>query len=194
VPVVNWMYNQSMGRPSKRAERRAEIVSAFARVLADHGYAGATIAAVAQEAGVAPGLIHHHFQDKEELLGALLDSLLAGFRTRVRSYEGDPDRLLAYIDGALKLDERADTVAARCWVGVIAEAVRTPSLFARFRRLIDGEIASIGARSQLDERQSGALLALILGSLVVGAFAPKKTAGFAADGARALVAGLRATE
>ncbi len=180
-----------MGRPSNRAARRAEIVSAFARVLADHGFAGATIAAVAQEAGIAAGLIHHHFQDKEDLLGALLDELLAGFRARVQHYEGD--RLLAYVDGALKLDERADTVAARCWVGVIAEAVRTPTLFARFRRLIDAELANIAARSGLDERQAGALLAFILGALVVGAFAPKKTAGFASEGARALIAGLRAT-
>lgn len=174
-----------------RAQRRAEIVSAFAELLAGHGFAGATIAAVAERAGVAPGLIHHHFRDKEELLGALLDDLLTGFRARVRHYEADPalDRLLAYIDGALKLDDRADTIAARCWVGVIGEALRTPSLFARFRRLIDGEIASIGERSKLDERQAGALLAFILGALVVGAFAPKKTAGFAADGARALLAG-----
>lgn len=180
-----------MGRPSNREQRRGEIVEAFARVLADHGYAGATIAAVAAEAGIAPGLIHHHFADKEDLLAALLDALLAGFRARVRQYEGDRDRLGAYIDGALKLDERADAVAARCWVGVIAEAVRTPSLFARFRRLIDGEIAGIRARSQLDERQAGALLAFILGALVVGAFAPRKMSGFAAPGARALVDALR---
>lgn len=184
------MYNQSMGRPSNRTERRSEIVAAFAEVLADHGYAGATIAAVAQRAGVAPGLIHYHFRDKDELLSALLDGLLAGFRARTQHYEADQDRLLAYVDGALKLDERADTDAARCWVGVIAEAVRTPSLFARMRRLIDGEIAAITTRSKLDDRQAGALLAFILGSLVVGAFAPRKTTGFAAEGARALLAGL----
>jgi TetR/AcrR family transcriptional regulator, transcriptional repressor of bet genes len=170
-----------------RRQRRAEILSAFARVLADHGYAGATIAAVAQAAGVAPGLIHHHFDDKEELLGALLDDLIAGFRARVHHYEASDDRLFAYIDGALKLDERADAVAARCWVGMFSEALRTPSLFARVRRLLDGEVASLRARGQLDEQQASALLAFVIGSLVLGAFAPKKTAGFAAPAARALV-------
>ena len=44
-----------MGRPSNRAERRAQILAAFATVLADHGYAGATITAVANEAGLTPG-------------------------------------------------------------------------------------------------------------------------------------------
>jgi hypothetical protein len=36
------------------------------------------------------------------------------------------------------------------------------------------------------------VLAFVLGSLVVGAFAPRKTAGFAAKGAHALIEGLRA--
>src|SRR5262249_23661299 len=72
VQSIDWMYNQSMGRLSKREERRAQIVAAFARVLAEHGYAGATIAAVAAEAEVAPGLVHHYFAGKAELLATLL--------------------------------------------------------------------------------------------------------------------------
>lgn len=68
-----------MGRPSNREARRAEILGAFARVLADHGYAGATIAAVAVEADVAPGLIHHHFRNKQDLLTSLLDNLISAF-------------------------------------------------------------------------------------------------------------------
>src|SRR5262249_1322148 len=69
---VFWLTNQDMGRPSNREQRRREILQAFAKVLADHGYAGATIAAVATEAGVAPGLVHHHFESKAELTGSLL--------------------------------------------------------------------------------------------------------------------------
>src|SRR5690349_11489201 len=101
--TINWLLNQSMGRPSNRERRRQELLAAFARVLSDHGYAGATIAAVAMEAGVAPGLVHHHFEDKAELLSALLDDLVARFRERVRRYEGEADALVAYVDGALKL-------------------------------------------------------------------------------------------
>lgn len=178
-----------MGRPSNREKRRRELLSAFARVLSDHGYAGATIAAVALEAGVAPGLVHHHFEDKAELLRALLEDLVARFRERVRRYEGDGDALLAYVDGALKLDEHADLVAARCWVGVFAEAVRDPSLFDRMRRLIDTEIAAIQDRSggRFSAQDAGCVLSFVVGSLVVGAFAPRKTSGFAAPGLHKLV-------
>ncbi len=178
-----------MGRPSKRAERRGQILQAFARVLADHGYAGSTIAAVANEAGLAPGLVHHHFESKQDLLVSLLQTLIAGFRRRVQSYEQGEDPLLAYVDGALKLDERADVTAARCWVGLFAEAIRNPTLFKQVRRMIDLEIDAIRGRSghKLSEHQSASILAYIIGALVLGAFAPKKTAGFAGPGLRQLI-------
>ena len=179
-----------MGRPSNREQKRAEILHAFARVLADHGYAGATIAAIAVEAGIAPGLVHHHFDDKAELLRGLVHDLISKFRQRVHHYEASHDPLLAYVDGALKLDERADLIAAKCWVGVFAEAVRNPALFAQMRNLLDTEISSIERRSRgrLSTEQAGSVLAFIIGALVLGAFAPRKTAGFAAPGLRKLVA------
>lgn len=183
-----------MGRPSNRDARRAEILAAFARVLADHGYAGATIAAVATEAGIAPGLVHHHFDSKAELLTCLLSDLGARFRQRIHTQPQGTDTLLAYVDAALKLDDRADLTAAKCWVSLFAEALRDPTLFAQMRRLIDTEITSIQARSdhRFSAHDAGAILAYIIGSLVLGAFAPKKTAGFAAPGLHKLVAALRA--
>jgi hypothetical protein len=76
---------------------------------------------------------------------------------------------------------------------MLAEAIRSPALFAQMRRLIDAEIGSIQQRSggAFDERAAGAVLAFVIGSLVLGAFAPRKTAGFAAPGLRCLVAALR---
>jgi TetR/AcrR family transcriptional repressor of bet genes len=182
-----------MGRPSNRSERREEILIAFARVLSAHGYVGATIAAVASEAGVAPGLVHHHFDNKAELLSCLLHDLSARFRERIRNHEGDGDKLLAYVDAALKLDDRADLIAAKAWVSIFAEALRNPTLFDQVRRLIDTEIATIQTRSgnRFSAQDAGAVLAFVIGSLVMGAFAPKKTAGFAAPGLRKLVAALR---
>ena len=168
-------------------------MAAFARVMAQHGYAGATVMAVAAEAGIAPGLVHHHFENKAELLSALLENLLRGFRARIGSYEAAGDALLAYTDAALELDERADIIAARCWVGIFAEAVRNPTLFKQMRRLVDGELTHIVQRSgqRLSEQQAGSVLAFIVGSLVLGAFVPKRTAGFAAPGMRSLVRALR---
>jgi TetR/AcrR family transcriptional repressor of bet genes len=189
VRRIDWLYNQSMGRPSVRAERRAQILEAFARVLAAHGYAGATIAAVAEEAGVARGLVHHHFTGKADLLASLLEDLMARFRRRTRELQAGADPLAAYAAAAVRLDATADAVAARCWVGVLAEAVRDPVLFVQVRRLLDSEIEVIRRRSgnRCSPQDAGAVLALIIGALVFGAFAPRKTAGFAAPALQRLI-------
>jgi TetR/AcrR family transcriptional repressor of bet genes len=174
-----------MGRRSLRAERRVEIARAFVRVLGTHGQGGATIAAVATEAGIAPGLVHHYFADKQDLYEAVTAGLLADFRRRVEATEG-ADGLDAYVDAALALDERSDVSAARAWVGVFAEALGDPVLFAKVRRLLDSEIAHLErlSRGRLDARGASAVLTFVIGALVFGGFAPRKTAGFAAPALR----------
>jgi TetR/AcrR family transcriptional regulator, transcriptional repressor of bet genes len=183
-----------MGRPSVRKERRTELTIAFARVLSRHGYAGATIARIAAEAGVAPGLVHHHFRGKEDLLLSLVDMLITRFRERVRDRAREDSPLDAYVSAAIGLDGGADPAMARCWVSVFAEALRDASLFARVRRLVDSELGVIAERSRggLSPHESAAILAFVFGALVLGAFAPRKTAGFAEPAARALVRALGA--
>lgn len=164
-----------MGRRSVRAERQKEIISAFMRVFSEHGYAGATVVAVADEAGLSPGLIHHHFENKDEILDRVLTELVSRFRSGASD-----DSVEAYVEAALQLGERADTLAARCWVGLFAEAIRNPKLFSRVKRLLTREVELICARSEnISEHDASAILSFIVGALVFGAFAPRKAAGFA---------------
>lgn len=163
-------------------------------MLARQGFARATIAAVAAEAGVAPGLVHHHFRDKDELLEVLMSGLLARFRAGVRALEAEGAAPLdAYGDAALRLGPGDDVEAARAWVGLFAEAQRAPALFKRVRRLLDGELEGLVRRSggTLGSEDAATLLAFVIGSLVLGAFAPRKTAGFAAPSFRRLLRALR---
>jgi len=163
-----------MGRPSNRVQRRAEIVQAFASVLAEQGYAGATMVVVAARAGVSPGLLHHHFRDKRDMLDALLEQLARGFVARAAG--GD---LESWVDGALGL-EPGDVVAARCWVGVMGEALREPSLLQRLQQLVGVEVRALQHRGQLGQDDAVALMAMTVGYLVVGAFRPDLTRGQAA--------------
>jgi TetR/AcrR family transcriptional repressor of bet genes len=183
-----------VGRKSQQEMRRQQIVRAFALVLAQHGYAGATMVAVAERAGFAPGLLHHHFRNKQEILDELLAQLIAKFRHsfELRCSEGEPD-LEAYIDAALKLDQRADSVAAKCWVSIMAEALREPALFDRVRAHLNRELRLVQSLShgRMDNKESGALIAFILGALVFGAFAPRQASGFAADSAKLLMHSLQ---
>ena len=153
-------------------------------MLARHGYAGATIQAVASEAELSPGLLHHHFSHKGDMLAALFDFLVDDFRSRFAA-AGDPG-VSTYIDAALQLGQRADQAKARCWVGVLAEALRNPTLFGRLRRYLDSQITLLTRLSggTFDTEDSSALLAFVIGALVFGAFAPKRSAGFAARAAK----------
>lgn len=173
-----------MGRKCVKNQRRADITKAFARVLAQHGYVGATIIAVAEEANLSPGLLHHHFKDKREMLVELLNTLIVDFRTNVAvRNSGKSPSLEAYINAALKLDDRSNAVAAKCWVSILAEGLRDRGLMDKIKHYLDTEIQSIQRLSlgELNVEKSSALLSFILGALVFGAFAPRKASGFAAD-------------
>jgi TetR/AcrR family transcriptional repressor of bet genes len=168
-----------MPRPSNRAQRRAELTNAFAEVLADHGYTDTTMVAVAAKAGVSPGLMHYHFRDKRDMLNALVDHLAEAFASRARARGSS---VQAWVEAALGMEE-SDQVAARCWVGVLGEALRDPVLFGRIQRLLGAETRSVQYRSghSLSQEDAAALLSMTVGYLVVGAFRPDLTAGQAAQ-------------
>ena len=177
-----------MGRKSLKVERRREIVLAFSKVLAQQGYAGATIIAISEEAKLSPGLIHHHFKNKDEIMFELLNYLIGNFKERLRS-EGKPIDLNSYVESSLGLGPKANTIMAQCWVGVFAEAIRNPSLFRKVKQHIANEIETIEkiSDSKLDAKESTSVLAYIVGSLIIGSFQPLKTQGFGLHGGIKLI-------
>jgi len=58
------------------AEKRQEIVDAARALFLDAGYESTSMTAIATAAGVAPNTIYWYFQDKDELLVAVLDAEL----------------------------------------------------------------------------------------------------------------------
>ena len=59
-------------RSARGTERRAEILRAALEVIAERGYRGASLAAVAERAALTPQGLLHHFPSKEALLVAVL--------------------------------------------------------------------------------------------------------------------------
>lgn len=52
--------------------RRAQVISATIAALARQGFATLTVADVAKEAGLSPGIVIFHFSSKDKLLAAVL--------------------------------------------------------------------------------------------------------------------------
>ena len=117
-----------VGRPSNREERRRDIVEAALVVMAKVGYDGASVQAIAKQAGLSAGLLHHHFESKAEVLEALLLELEARVRQRAealsRLERGAWGRLEAWVDAHLATGDDADPNAVGAWVWIGAEALK----------------------------------------------------------------------
>ncbi|WP_069769049.1 TetR/AcrR family transcriptional regulator [Streptomyces sp. LUP30] len=65
-------YRDGMTARARSEERRAEIVRAALAVIAERGYRGASMAAVAERVGLTQQGLLHHFPTKDALLVAVL--------------------------------------------------------------------------------------------------------------------------
>ena len=63
----------SSARTARGEERRAEILRAALEVIAERGYRGASLAAVAERVGLTQQGLLHHFPTKDALLVAVLE-------------------------------------------------------------------------------------------------------------------------
>ena len=59
---------------AKGEDRRQRILAVTQRLLTRNGGRGTTLGQIAQEAGVTPAGLLHHFESKEQLINAVLDA------------------------------------------------------------------------------------------------------------------------
>jgi AcrR family transcriptional regulator len=134
------------------AEKRRIILDAAVRVFARQGFHAARVSDIANEAGVAYGLVYHYFQSKDEVLDTLFlerwDVLLAAIR-EIDAGEAEPrDKLLA-ITGFIVDSYRHDPDLMKV---IIVEVTRAANSFgarhlAKIREAYD-LIAEIVADAQ----------------------------------------------
>jgi len=62
---------------SERARKREEILTVARQLFVEDGYDAASMSRIAKEVGVAPNTIYWYFADKDALLIAVLDELVA---------------------------------------------------------------------------------------------------------------------
>jgi AcrR family transcriptional regulator len=70
-------------------ERRAQIVEAVLDVVGKHGVPGATVARIAAAAGVSEGALYVHFESRDEMLMAALDSIYTEMSNLIESSTGE---------------------------------------------------------------------------------------------------------
>jgi AcrR family transcriptional regulator len=84
------MPRRRLTREDKRQANRARILQAARKVFAQRGYHGATIAQIADEAGLSNGAVYYNFTNKEDLFLALLDQWRAELIQDIGKAVGGP--------------------------------------------------------------------------------------------------------
>lgn len=93
-------------RDEKKARTRERLLDAAIGVFAEHGYAGATLDAIAAEAGLTKGAVYSNFESKEDLFFALIDRGLGADLT-VLADESRPlvERFVDFVSASVAVAE-----------------------------------------------------------------------------------------
>jgi AcrR family transcriptional regulator len=97
--------------------RRAQIVAAAIDTIAELGYGQASLARIAEAAGISKGVISYHFGGKDELIRALVADLIAKaeayIRPRIDAESTGAGILRAYIESSVIFlrDNRSHVIA-----------------------------------------------------------------------------------
>lgn len=118
--------------------RRSSLIDATARVLARDGAAGASVRAIAAEAGVSPGLVTHHFASVDALVArtyAAVGARVAAALTAATEAAGDDPRarLEAYVAASFA-PPIADSSLLATWTALWSLTRSNPAVAAEHDR------------------------------------------------------------
>ncbi|GAA1243879.1 TetR/AcrR family transcriptional regulator [Prauserella halophila] len=138
------VYRRTPKVQARMDSQRAAILDAAVELLATRGYAGCSVVAVAQDAGVATGSVYRHFPSKAELVAELFRQLVTREVEAVERAAQQPgsagERVVAVVDTFAARALKAPTLA----YALLAEPVDTPVEAERivFRRAFRDVIAA----------------------------------------------------
>ncbi len=98
-------------------------MAATLELLAEGGYAAASVAAITSRAGVASGTLYRHFSSKEELFVELFREMCGREIEAMRTGAEEKDRPLEKLDAALETFARRALVQPRVAWALLAEPV-----------------------------------------------------------------------
>ena len=163
------------GRRTGDSGTREAILGAARKRFGDHGYTGATIRAIAADAGVDPALVHHFFGTKEGLFaaamrlplapGELIAAALApGARAPGRSLG---EHLLRTVLGAWDVNEIRDT-----FLGLLRSAMTSEQAAVMLREFVTesilGRIAEVAGPDGAGTPDEANYRAALVASQVLG--------------------------
>jgi AcrR family transcriptional regulator len=156
IPSVS---NVGMAVRLRRAEQvernRSVVLDAARRVFLDRGYGGATVDAIAEEAGFSKGVVYSQFGSKADMFMALLERRIA--ERAAQNERIAAGKSVAEAIQELLLAANRDVVSERGWAQLLVEfrahAARDPALNRRYADAHRHTVAQLAALvARLHER------------------------------------------
>ena len=149
-------------RSTNGPEKRRLILDAAVSVFARKGYHTSRVGDIAEEAGIAHGLLYHYFGSKEEVLETVFRENWRELLETFARIEASPEPPLAQLEGIAKTLLRTWRARPELVTVMVREVARSPQLqgqvdeiragFLVIQRVIERGQADGSFRSDLDPR------------------------------------------
>lgn len=156
-------------RERQAAQTRQDVVDAAIEVFGEQGWAGATVVAIAERAGVSAETIYKGFGSKKRLLRDAMDSAIVGdadpvpFAERSEFKEIGEGELSERIAAAARTTAAIHERSARVWLALVEAAGSDPEVAEWRRELEQARRVDIGRGAELvlGERPDEQLVTLV---------------------------------
>lgn len=167
---------------SRTQQQRERILNAARSCFVKHGFNAASMAKIAEAAGMSPGLIYRYFDSKNAIILAIIEQQLEDARADIAALDPDTD-LVPVFQELFTRWQRGDSelINPALLLEMTAEATRDPqiaSALAAADRVTGAELSgwlkamARGENRELPDRETEArsfLLRCLLGGLAVRA-------------------------
>ncbi|MFF0409818.1 TetR/AcrR family transcriptional regulator [Kitasatospora sp. NPDC004745] len=164
-------YRRTPAVQARLDAQRETVLQAAVLLLAERGYGGCTMAAVADRAGIATGSLYQHFANKAELSVELFRRVVTremdAVNAAVAARETPQDRIAAVVETFASRALRAPRLAYALLVEPADAVVDGERLVFRraFRDVIATEIATAVADGELPEQDPVLTAAALVGAV-----------------------------
>lgn len=142
------------GTEEHKQAQRLRILSAAQQRFIESGFHSASMATIAETAGISPGLIYRYFDSKNAIILAIIEQQLEIAQGRIRETRSTEDLCGGIVDYFNAHDiAGTGSMSAALFLEIAAEATRDPEIalaMSRFDRAVRAELVDWLQRSPQD--------------------------------------------
>lgn len=136
--------------------QRERILAAARACFVESGFHAASMATIAETAGMSPGLIYRYFENKSAIILAIIGQQLDVVRCKIQQMPAASDLAEGILEHFEQHDTQSeDSMSSALFLEMSAEATRDPQVAAALRRFDDAVRSELSEWLARSERRGG---------------------------------------